>query len=150
MRVLLDTNIVLRIAQPSHPMHSDAAESVRVLIDRGDEPCIVPQNLYESWVVCTRPTDQNGFGMSVTQTGSEIQSLRTTFTLLRDTPAILPEWERLVTTYSVLGKNAHDARLAAAAIVHSVEHLLTFNDKDFRRFTELTILTPQEVLASTS
>src|SRR5262249_50808305 len=31
------------------------------------------------------------------------------FPLLPDSPAIFPEWERLVSTHSVLGKNAHDA-----------------------------------------
>ena len=66
--------------------------------------------------------------------------------LLDDIPAILPMWESLVTTHAVLGKNAHDARLVAAMLVHGVTHLLTFNDQDFRRFTAVTVLTPAAVL----
>jgi predicted nucleic acid-binding protein len=71
--------------------------------------------------------------------------LRTRFRLLDDTPAILPEWERLVVAHSVLGKNAHDARLVAAMRVHGVTHLLTFNDGDFRRFAGITVLTPASI-----
>ncbi len=64
-------------------------------------------------------------------------------------PQILVEWERLVTTHAVLGKNAHDARLVAAMVVHGIDGLLTFNAAHFNRFTAITaftILTPQDVL----
>jgi predicted nucleic acid-binding protein len=44
--------------------------------------------------------------------------------------------------HSVLGLRAYDARLVAAAIVHKVGATLTFNDADFRRFSEIKILHP--------
>ena len=50
-------------------------------------------------------------------------------------------------TYGVLGKKAHDARLVAAMRSHAIDHLLTFNDQDFRRFG-LWVYTPDEVIAS--
>jgi predicted nucleic acid-binding protein len=106
----------------------------------------VPQNLYEFWVVCTRPLANNGLGKTAVEAAAELANAKTLFTLLDDTPAILPAWEQLVTTHAVLGKNAHDARLVAAMLVHGVTHLLTFNDADFRRFTAITVLTPSAVL----
>ena len=51
MRYLLDTNILLRIAQRNHPMHRDARECVRMLFRRKDVIQIVPQVLFEFWVV---------------------------------------------------------------------------------------------------
>jgi predicted nucleic acid-binding protein len=59
-----------------------------------------------------------------------------------------PEWERLVTLHHVTGKNAHDARLVAAMVVHGITHLLTFNTADFVRFPGVMALDPASVAAS--
>lgn len=148
MRILIDTNILARLAEPGHAMYPAAFDSTAMLRRGGAELCIVPQGLYEFWVVCTRPTSVNGLGKSVVDAHSEVSSLLRLFTLLNDIPAIFPEWVRLVVTHAVLGKNAYDARLAAAMSVHGLTHLLTFNAPDFQRFTGLTVLTPAAVLSA--
>ena len=51
-----------------------------------------------------------------------------------------------MTRLSVKGKQAHDARLAAAMLRHSVTHLLTYNTSDFQRYPEITALSPVSVL----
>src|SRR5436189_2281412 len=56
-------NVLLRIAQRNHPMHCDARECVRVLFRRKDVTQIVPQVLFEFWVVATRPVESNGLGL---------------------------------------------------------------------------------------
>src|SRR5437879_2734095 len=126
MNVLVDTNILLRSAQPSHTHHSAAVGATKALELRGDICCLVPQGLYEFWAAATRPLAVNGLGLSAAQAATEAATFKSRFILLADTAAILPEWERLVTTYKVLGKNAHDARLVAAMAVHSLTHILTF------------------------
>jgi predicted nucleic acid-binding protein len=147
MTFLLDTNILARNVQIGHPQHQPAVDAVTLLRSQGHTLCIVPQNLYEFWVICTRPSSANGLGKTVSEVATEFTNLKALFTLLEDTPAILPAWEQLVTAHSVLGKNAHDARLVAAMVVHGVTHLLTFNDADFNRFSGITVLTPAAVLA---
>lgn len=144
--ILLDTNILLREAQPAHQMYQITEDALSELRRQGEVLCIVPQSLYEFWVVATRPTAQNGFGMTATQAQAELGRMQTIFLLLHDNDRILPEWERLVTNHAVLGKTAHDARLVAAMLVHGVGTILTFNDADFRRFP-VTVLTPAQVLA---
>ena len=42
--------------------------------------------------------------------------------------------------YRVSGKNAHDARLVAAMVVHEIESILTFNTGDFLRYEEIRVL----------
>jgi predicted nucleic acid-binding protein len=39
----------------------------------------------------------------------------------------------------------HDARLVAAMRVHSVKRILTFNDKDFARYTDIAAVHPGTV-----
>lgn len=147
MKILTDTNILLRLAQLADPDHQRADGALYAIRSRGDEPCIVPQIVYEYWTVCTRPIEQNGLGMTVTNTAYNVRGLQERFPLYRDESAIFDRWEDLVTRHEVKGKNAHDARLVAAMLHHRLTHLLTFNESDFKRFTEITVLTPREVAA---
>src|SRR5262245_53700487 len=146
MSVVLDTNILTRAAQPGHPMHNDALDALDALRQQGEELCIVPQNLYEFWVVATRPLTANGLGMSPMQAEAELSSIKQLFRFLNDTPAVYTEWEKLVLQHAVSGKNAHDARVVAAMMVHGITRLLTFNGEDFKRFSDITVLTPAGVL----
>ena len=59
MRILLDTNVLLRISDPNHAHHRPATAAVDALNANGDELRTVPQNLYEYWVVATRPIADN-------------------------------------------------------------------------------------------
>jgi hypothetical protein len=88
MSMLLDTNILARAAQPGHPMHQLADDAVAELRRQGETLCLVPQNPYEFWVVCTRPVAQNGLGMSPAEAQAELSRLKALFTLLDETPAI--------------------------------------------------------------
>jgi hypothetical protein len=88
MRVLLDTNILTRVASPQSPMHQLAWDAIALLRRQGDEMFVVPQNLYEFWVVCTRPASQNGLGLPPAQVQVELPRVKSLYILLDDTPAI--------------------------------------------------------------
>lgn len=148
MNVLLDTNILARLAQTAHHQHPIASRSVEIIKTRGDEPCLVPQILYEFWVVCTRPRAQNGLEKTVSETQTELARILRLFPLYRDERAIFERWKRIVTVHEVQGKSAHDARLVAAMDRHRLTHILTFNVRDFIRFPAITILSPDAVTQS--
>ena len=150
MNVLLDTNILARMVQPAHPHHQASVDAVDILQARGDTPCIVPQVFYEYWVVATRPVAGNGLGFSAVRVASDLTRLQALFPLLLDTPAVFAEWERLVTTYGVLGKTAHDAWLVAAMLVQGIAHILTFNLADFARYSAIVVLDPSAIVAPSS
>jgi predicted nucleic acid-binding protein len=145
MRVLLDTNIFARLAQPTHPHHTIAKQAVTALRLRDDEPCVVPQVLYELWVVCTRPVPLNGLGMTSAAAGAELANVTRFAFLYRDERAILQHWQQLVANYEIKGKAAHDARVVAAMVRHGVKPLLTFNVNDFSRFREIDVLAPDQI-----
>lgn len=150
MRILIDTNLFTRAAQPSHPLHSSALQAVKAIRAQGYEPCIVPQVIYEYWVVCTRPVDANGLGMPPAAVERKVAEIKRLFTLFRDERAIFQEWEKLVSSYEVSGKPAHDARLVAAMLRHGLRHILTFNAGDFSRYAAIAVLTPDQVLHASS
>jgi predicted nucleic acid-binding protein len=126
-------------------MHDDVSRSLSILRSRRDELLVIAQNLIEFWAVATRPIGDNGLGMAVAQAALELTKLKTLFGILPDTADILLEWEQLVVKHQVLGKQAHDARLVAAMLVHDVTHLLTFNTNDFKRYNAITVVDPASV-----
>ncbi len=58
--ILLDANIALRLADPTHVQHALAKAALTELKKRGEVFAIVPQTIYEFWVVATRPLAVNG------------------------------------------------------------------------------------------
>src|ERR1700676_1833464 len=138
--ILVDTNVLLRFIQPSHHMHSAAVSVVSLLRTREEILCVVPQVLYEFWVVATRPVQSNGLGMSAAKADGDMAKIMQRFRLIRDERAIFEPWRRLVTQYQVLGKNAHDARLVAAMQRHGITHIVSFNGDDFKRYPGVTAI----------
>jgi predicted nucleic acid-binding protein len=94
MRVLVDTNILLRSARPTHPLCSQATYAVSKLLRQKDAVFFCSQNIAESWNVATRPAEVNGLGLSHAEALEEVASIETLLTLLPDTPAIYPVWKR--------------------------------------------------------
>ncbi len=146
MKILLDTNLLLRIGDPGRAMHTEAVAAVDWLHAQGHECVLVPQVLYEYWVVATRPLDVNGLGMEPALVERAIEKWTDAFKLLLDERGVFGRWRDLVTSYEVKGKNAHDARLVAAMQRHGVANLLTFNGQDFARFMGINVYSPADVL----
>jgi predicted nucleic acid-binding protein len=145
MRILLDTNILGRLSQPTHPLHPAATACVADLQAHGHELRLVPQVLYEYWVLATRPAADNGLGFSIEEAHTQLTRAKLFFPPLRDERGILEPWEKLIVRLRVQGKPAHDARLVAAMERHGLTHILTFNVGDFRRYSGIEILDPQKV-----
>ena len=149
MRILIDTNVLLRSTEPGHVHYQSSVAAIDVLRRLGHELTIVPQVLYEFWSVATRPLANNGLGMSPADAHAEITAVKKLFRLLRDERGIYSIWDQLVVSFAVKGKQAHDARLAAAVQRHLVSHLLTFNTSDFSRYPFMIAVSPIDVASGT-
>lgn len=147
MVCVLDTNILLRSAQPNHPMYRDAVDAVDALILRGETVVLVPQVIVEFWASSTRPIANNGLGFTPSEAETEIRRVEGVFKTLQETPAIFQKWKELVVKYGVSGLETHDTRIVAAMLTLGIARILTFNEKDFVRFKEITISTPRSVLS---
>ena len=93
----------------------------------------------------TRPVDRNGYGLSPQETDRLAKTFEEKLRLLPDSLAVHEEWRRILVTHSVSGVQVHDARLVAAMRVHGVKRILTFNDKDFSRYTDVEAVHPRAV-----
>jgi predicted nucleic acid-binding protein len=133
MAILLDTTILVRLANLTDAHHAVAARAVLELHRRGEVLHTTPQVMIEFRNVATRPKTANGAGLPIAEAEAHAATFESKFPLLADTPDIFPAWKGLVGALGIIGKKVHDARLLAVCHVHAITHLLTFNVADFVR-----------------
>lgn len=146
MKVLVDTNVLLRSVQKSHPACRVARQAL-VSLYRGEHSLyLTSQNVAEFWNVCTRPLDVNGLGLSIEGTDRYTNQLEKFFTILPDSSQVFQTWRRLVVDYAVMGVKVHDARLVAIMKTYDIPQIVTFNVSDFTRFSGIEALHPDKVI----
>jgi len=148
---LVDTNVLLRFADRSHPLHPSIRTAIRKLRQDGHTLQVTSQNCIEFWNVATRPIEKNGFGLTPAQTERLLQLVERLFSMLPDSSEIYQEWRKLVVLFSVSGVQVHDARLVASMKVHHISHILTLNVEDFKRYMPegIVAVAPKTVGATT-
>lgn len=149
MAYLIDTSVLVRLANDTDPFHDIADRAVIKLHAVGEVLHLTSQVFVEFYNVATRPANVNGLGFPTAAVEQKLSIYESVFRLLPETPAIHPAWRSLVAAAAVIGKQVHDARLAAVCQVHAVTHLLTFNTRHFVRFAPfvpaLSIVDPATV-----
>jgi predicted nucleic acid-binding protein len=143
---LIDSNILIRWVKPDDRDYPLVRQVIDALLLKGIQLCYTSQNLAEFWNTCTRPADRNGYGLTTRETDSRAAIIETGLHLLPDSLAVHQEWRRIVVAYGVSGVQVHDARLVAAMRVHGVKEILTFNQRDFVRFSDINALHPRALL----
>jgi predicted nucleic acid-binding protein len=151
MSYLLDTGILLRLANPKDMQHGMIAHSIRILIGRQEELVMATQNVAEFCNVATRPVSNNGLGLLPSQALSLLETeLEPVCSAISEKVSIYSDLKNLIATYNVSGKQIHDTRLVAIMLAWQIENILTLNDRDFRRYERegIKIVTPAELIAS--
>ena len=95
MRVLVDTNILLRSAQPSNPLCAQATHAVSKLIRQKGAVFFCSQNIAEFWNVATRPADLNGLGLSHEEVLQEVSSIERLLTPCQTFRRSIPHGKKL-------------------------------------------------------
>jgi predicted nucleic acid-binding protein len=148
--LLLDTNVLLALALPTHHNAAQVRPAVASLEEAGVRLCVSPQSLVEFYAVVTRPRDAAppGPGWKAAGALAALSGLEARFELLPDDPAIFARWRVLAAVHHVIAKSSHDARIAAFCLVYGTG-LLTANARHFARFASdgLIIVKPARVLA---
>lgn len=137
MGILLDTSVLIRLANRNDSQYTVAASAILALHKRNEVLHVAPQNLIEFRNVATRPVTLNGLGLSLPEAEAQAADFEKAFPLLEETPAIFPCWKSIVQSLGIFGKQVHDARLVAICHAHQVGQLLTFNVVHFQRMASL-------------
>jgi predicted nucleic acid-binding protein len=150
MAVLLDTGILLRLIDAQDSLHAVVEQAVDTLIARQEDLLLTTQNIAELWNVATRPVANNGLALSAGEIAKlYADTIEPICAVLTETGSLPDEFKRLLTQYSVIGKQVHDARLVAMMLAGRVDRILTLNERNFRRFEPegITIVTPASIVS---
>lgn len=140
MLYLVDTNVLLRFVDRSHPLYPGIRSSIRRLRQDGHKLQVTSQNCIEFWNVATRPIERNEFGLTPAAAECLLQLIERLFPVLPDNSNGYVEWRKLVVRFGVSGVQVHDARLVAAMKINDISHILTLNGDDFNRYTSQGIV----------
>jgi predicted nucleic acid-binding protein len=132
---LIDTSVLVRLANTVDVSYPIALRAVVELHRRAGVLHVTPQNLIEFRNAATRPTAVNGLGLTAAE--AKASAFEVTFPLLTEIPDIYPAWKALVGALGVIGKQVYDARLVAICHVYGISHLLTFNVSHFTRLAKI-------------
>jgi predicted nucleic acid-binding protein len=145
LRYLVDTNVLLRWVNPGAKEYLVARSAIHQLRNAGSTLCYASQNLGEFWNVLTRPVTANGYGLTPQESDQRAHEIESRLQLLPDGALVHQEWRRMLVAHGISGVKVHDSRLMASMRVHGVRDFLTFNTRDFARFTDIRAVAPAEV-----
>ena|SRR6266571_4513784 len=146
MAYLVDTNVFLRLVPKKDPDRHTVLHSLQKLRINNEQLFYTTQVLAEFLTVYTRPASaRGGYGLSFKRAERKLRLIERYCRLLPDSAATHQEWRQLVVAYSVKGVEVHDARLVASLIIHRVNNLLTFDTGDFKRYKEITVVSPADL-----
>jgi len=147
-RTLVDTNIFLRASDASSLHHAVCVSALSSLASPPWEAFVCAQVIIEFWAVATRPREANGLGLSINDAETTVGDILNTFQCLEEPAKIVEVWRNLAVSHRVAGKQSHDARLVAIMQSQGVSQLVSINTGDFKRFSEIVCVTPDQVAGS--
>jgi predicted nucleic acid-binding protein len=132
--ILVDTNILVRVADQQDQQYKTTHGAIAGCWRMGRQLYVSNQSLQEFWVAATRTTAKNGLGFSFLQANRFINHFLRAFIRIPDPPTLFDRWRALVYGHQVLGTRAYDARLAAFVQAQQLSGLMTYNLQDFTQF----------------
>ena len=145
MQYLVDTSVLVRAVHIQDPSSLTARTALAALLRADHRLCVLPRNLAEFWFACTRPVQSNGLAYSYARTQRYVEKFEPHFELFHETSAVYTQWRRLLTEHKIVGRQLFDARLAAAAMAHGFDRVLTFDIAHFSRYRGIAVVHPADV-----
>jgi predicted nucleic acid-binding protein len=142
MACLIDTGILPRAFDASFADYRLVRQALRTLWTRQEDLIVAVQNLAEFWNVSTRPIDKNGYGLSPDRASRRLAVIERICKVVTEDDRSYHIWKGLLTSYMLTGVSVHDARLVSVMLARGIANVLTLNDRDFRRYSGISVLTP--------
>ncbi len=139
-RLFCDTNVLVSAVDRRRKLHAQALLVLNALPNRGVALCVSGQIVREFLVVCTRPADANGLGLSPREAVRNAEAIIERSTVLEENRHVPVRLLAIARTAACGGKQLHDANIVATMQEHGLTRLVTGNPGDFRRFREIDLV----------
>ena len=145
MACLIDTGVLLRAFDASFAEYRLIRQALRTLWARQEHLVVTLQNLAEFWNVSTRPIDKNGYGLSTERASKRLALIEQVCEVVTEDEASFRIWKGLLVGHSLTGVSVHDARLVSVMLARGVSTVCTLNERDFRRYSGISVVTPDKL-----
>lgn len=141
--IFLDTNVLVYANVAESPLHEAARRAVETRYNAGMELWVSRQVLREFVVILTCP---QAFAnpRPVATVIERVRFFQSRFRVADDGQGVTEKLLALLEQVPVGGRQVHDANIVATMQVYGIQHLLTHNVADFRRFSQFIITVPIE------
>ncbi len=132
--MFVDTNVLVAARFVTAPAHGMARACLqRASEDRGATICISRQVIREYLATVTRPQSWSK-PLAMAEALGDVSRLGKSFAVLEDGPQVMDILFSLCRDVQFAGRQVHDANIVATMLAHDERRLLTFNQRDFRRY----------------
>jgi predicted nucleic acid-binding protein len=141
-RVFVDTNILYYANDPTSSFGAQAIARINELASLNNELIISSQVIREYAAVTLRNAVYHKLDLpnSVSTVLRNIGRFQRDFEVLYDDALVFQNWSLLLPALTT-GKDVFDFNIAATLQTHSIQNILTHNEKDFTKFSSwLTVL----------
>ena len=132
-KAFVDTNILLRAIMPQMTLHKQAEGLIQSMWDNDVDLWISPQVIREYLVQATHPATFNP-PLTLQQVLTQLETIQSLFRVADENGDVTAQLLALIKTYSISGKQIHDANIIATMLTYNIKTWLTFNTVDMHRF----------------
>ena len=133
--MFIDTNVLVRARFAIAPQHGLARARLSDAIGSSERPRISRQVVREYLAVVTRPQIWSA-PLVMPDAIRDVDWFLSAFDILEDGPDVTRSLEALCLDVPVAGRQVHDANIVATMLAHGEGRLLTFDQEDFRRYSD--------------
>ena len=137
-RCLIDTNVLVYATVAGSPWYDEARRWLADL-QRGGISLYITTQIYREYLVVLTRGEVFEQMFTPDEALDILRTLRTSVTVLGETSQSLEILQDLVQRYQVKGKQVHDANIVAVMVHQNVDRLATYNQDDFKRYTEIIL-----------
>ena len=132
--MFVDTNVLVAARFSTAPTHGTARACLQ-RASEGQEAAlrISRQVIREYLATVTRPQSWSA-PLGMAEALGDVSRLTTYYVVLEDGPQVTDILASLCRAVQVAGRQIHDANIVATMLAHGERRLLTFNQRDFRRY----------------
>ena len=141
-KIFIDTNILFYANNPSDPYGAQAIARINELADHDNEFIISTQVVREYTAVSLRTAQHNNISIQTTVQSilNNIAAFRRDFTVINEPDDALDNWLSLLPQITT-SRDVFDFNIAATLKSAGINHILTHNGSDFKKFSNwLTVL----------